>query len=301
MKSIDLDVKTKDEARSFIGECEDVFGQEIDDAIKSLVSSKDTKIVTLSGPTCSGKTTTARKLTEHIETKGRRAVVMSIDDFFIDRNNRNVVNDEAPDYDTVKAIDIDYFARFTERLLNGESVLVPTYDFIKTARTGYNEYIPNENDIYVFEGIQAVYPEISSLLGRHESLFICVNRGIRYHESFIDKNDIRLLRRIVRDHRFRGANAEFTLHLWDGVRANEEENIFPNAKSCSVYIDSCLAYEPFILNKHAIPLLDTVPKDSRYYAAAEELKEKISAFKNDNFEDCMIPNNSVFREFIGSL
>ena len=179
MKSIDLDVKTKDEARSFIGECEDVFGQEIDDAIKSLVSSKDTKIVTLSGPTCSGKTTTAKKLTEHIETKGRRAVVMSIDDFFIDRNNRNVVNDEAPDYDTVKAIDIDYFAHFTERLMKGESVLVPTYDFIKTARTGYNEYIPNENDIYVFEGIQAVYPEISSLLGRHESIFICVNCGIR--------------------------------------------------------------------------------------------------------------------------
>ena len=226
---------------------------------------------------------------------------MSIDDFFIDRNNRNVVNDEAPDYDTVKAIDIDYFARFTERLLKGESVLVPTYDFIKTARTGYNEYIPNENDIYVFEGIQAVYPEISSLLGRHKSLFICVNRGIRYHESFIDKNDIRLLRRIVRDHRFRGATAEFTLHLWDGVRANEEENIFPNAKSCSVYIDSCLAYEPFILNKHALPLLDTVPKDSRYHAAAEELKEKISAFESDNFEDCMIPNNSVFREFIGNL
>ena len=203
MKSIDLDVKTKDEARSFIGECEDVFGQEIDDAIKSLVSSNNTKIVTLSGPTCSGKTTTAKKLTEHIETKGRRAVVMSIDDFFIDRNNRNVVNDEAPDYDTVKAIDIDYFAHFTERLMKGESVLVPTYDFIKTARTGYNEYIPNENDIYVFEGIQAVYPEISSLLGRHESIFICVNCGIRYHESFIDKNDIRLLRRIIRDHRFR--------------------------------------------------------------------------------------------------
>ena len=91
MKSIDLDVKTKDEARSFIGECEDVFGQEIDDAIKSLVSSNNTKIVTLSGPTCSGKTTTAKKLTEHIETKGRRAVVMSIDDFFIDRNNRNLL------------------------------------------------------------------------------------------------------------------------------------------------------------------------------------------------------------------
>ncbi len=299
MKSIDIDVKTKVEAQDFILKCEDFFNHEIDNAIKCVTNSHDTKILTLSGPTCSGKTTTANKLTEHITALGENAVVMSIDDFFLDGSKRKTVEGKAPDYDSVKAIDLDYFAKFTEKLIKGETVLVPRYDFKTTSRVGYEEYIPQENDIYIFEGIQAVYPEIVSLLGKHKSLFISVQRSIKYNSAVLDKNELRLLRRVVRDYLFRGASAEFTLHLWDGVRENEEKSIFPNAINCSVYIDSCLAYEPFILSRRAGELLSTVPSDSKYRSEAEKLISKISYFKNDNFEDCMIPQNSVFREFIG--
>lgn len=299
MKSIDVSLKTKNEAQNFVLQCEDIFSTELDNAVKFVASSDNSKVITLSGPTCSGKTTTAEKLTEHLTSNGKRVVVISIDDFFLDRDMRNSVEGEAPDYDTVKAIDLDYFAYFTDRLLKGKSVLIPKYDFSQTSRVGYHEYIPSDNDIYVFEGIQAVYPEISSLLGNHQSLFISVQNDIEYNGNMIRKNDIRLLRRVVRDYLFRGATAEFSLHLWEGVRANEEENIFPNAIECSVKIDSCLSYEPFILSRYALPLLETVPSDSRYRFEAENLMKKIAVFSNENFEDCMIPRNSVFREFIG--
>lgn len=107
------------------------------------------------------------------------------------------------------------------------------------------------------------------------------------------------MRRIVRDHKFRGATAEFSFHLWRGVRVNEEENIFPNAGNCDIYINSLLDYEPFVIARHLIPLLDTVPADSIYRDEADELRAKIKPYENDLFEDGMIPADSVFREFIG--
>ena len=300
MVNLHLNINNADDARKFIGECEASFVKEINDAIRSITDNHDSRLVMLSGPTCSGKTTTARRLTDRITESGYRAIVMSIDDFFLDRNSRNRVDIDAPDYDSVKAIDLEYFEYFIGRLLRGESVLIPVYDFTATARVGYNEYIPHENDIYVFEGIQAVYPEITSLLGgKYKSIFISVSDDISYNGTTLTKNELRLLRRVVRDYKFRGATAEFTLHLWEGVRYNEETNIFPNSQNCSVYLNSFLPYEPFIISSYATPLLKTVPHDSRYRSIADELIYKMSSFDSAYFEDSMIPADSVFREFIG--
>lgn len=300
MVNLHLNIKNADEAREFITECEASFAREITDAIYSITDNHDSRLIMLSGPTCSGKTTTARRLTDRITESGHRAVVMSIDDFFLDRDSRNRVDTDAPDYDSVKAIDLEYFEHFIRRLLRGESVLIPVYDFTSTSRVGYNEYIPRENDIYVFEGIQAVYPEITSLLGgKYRSIFISVGEDISYKGTTLTKNELRLLRRVVRDYKFRGATAEFTLHLWGGVRHNEETNIFPNSQGCSVYLNSLLPYEPFIISAYAVPLLRTVPHGSRYREEAEELIAKMSAFDGEYFEDSMIPADSVFREFIG--
>lgn len=300
MINLHLNIKNANEARDFISNCEAAFAKEITDAIYSIMDNHENRLIMLSGPTCSGKTTTARRLTDRITESGHRAVVMSIDDFFLDRSSRNRVDTDAPDYDSVKAIDLEYFELFIGRLLRSESVLKPVYDFSATARVGYNEYIPHENDIYVFEGIQAVYPEITSLLGgKYKSIFISVGEDISYNGTTLTKNELRLLRRVVRDYKFRGATAEFTLHLWEGVRQNEENNIFPNSKNCSVYLNSLLPYEPFIISRYAEPLLETIPKESRYRDEAEELIDKVSSFDCEYFEDCMIPADSVFREFIG--
>ena len=114
-----------------------------------------------------------------------------------------------------------------------------------------------------------------------------------------DRHEIRLLRRIVRDYRFRGATPEFSFHLWKGVRKNEETNIFPNAGNCDIYLNSFLPYELSVIRKAVLPLLADVPADSEYRADADELTRKLSALPEDCFDDRMIPNHSVFREFIG--
>ncbi len=301
MRKLEINVNHTTEAQDFITYCENKFSSEIDLAIEDVLS-HNVKIITLSGPTCSGKTTTATHLVRRINESGHRAVVLSIDDFYKDRdeNERNNTENKAPDYDSVKSIDLEYLKEFTSALLAGETVRIPRYSFTEGIRVGYDEYIPDHRDIYVFEGIQAVYPEVTALFGdNYKSIFISVADDVTYRGVELSQNEIRLLRRIVRDNQFRNATAEFTFFLWDGVRDNEEKNIFPNATECDVYINSFLEYELFIIDNHVKGLLLSVPNDSIHRADAEELYNKISVFDNPYFEDRMIPENSVFREFIG--
>lgn len=298
MIDLKFNINTYEEAEQYINECEKTFSDNLDAAIETLFDSP-VGTITLSGPTCSGKTTTANKLTRRIRKSGKNAVRISIDDFFISRSDRNFVDGDSPDYDSVAAIDLDCLAGFTKRLYLGLPALMPCYDFNETGRVGYTELYPDADDIYIFEGIQGVYPEVTSLLEEHKGIFLTTPDGIRYNGSSLDRHEMRLLRRLVRDAKFRGATAEFTLHLWVGVRDNEEKNIFPNAADCTVNISSYLFYEPFILARHAIPLLDTVPKDSRYRAQADDLMERLTAFDFPLFREEMVPEFSMFREFIG--
>ena len=300
MRQLSFDIKSAVEAQELILGCEKAFYDEIDEALEEIFSGGDVKIIALAGPTCSGKTTTANKLTERIVKSGKNAVVLSIDDFFLDRKDRNNVNTEAPDYDTVNAIDLDYLGKFAKDLLAGKKVFIPRYSFTETARVGYEEYIPDERDIYVFEGIQAVYPQVTALFnGNHKSVFISVSEGVSYNGTVLSSDEVRLLRRLVRDYKFRNATAEFTYHLWRGVRDNEEKNIFPNAAGCDVHINSLLSYEPFIIEKYAQEILATVPDDSQYKSEAVSLAEKLKAFDSPYFDSTTVPSNSVFREFIG--
>ena len=300
MKTIPCTIRTTEEAQAYVDLCETRYTERIEEALASILTGEPVGIVALAGPTCSGKTTTAAKLTRRIEEAGRRAVVMSIDDFFKDRADRNVVDGESPDYDSAAAIDLHYFEAFMKRLNAGLPVLVPHYDFTATGRTAYNEYYPHPDDIYVFEGIQAVYPEVTRLFGaRYFTIFMNVKEDVSCGDSALNRDELRLLRRIVRDYRFRGATPEFTLHLWEGVRANELNNIFPNAKKRDLTLDSFLDYEPFFLARYAVPLLRTVPAGSRYRDEAEDLAARLAAFDCPLVEERMIPQNSVFREFIG--
>ncbi len=302
MRKIDLSINNISEAEEFVVTSEKNFSNELDEAIEEVFSNDGVRIITLSGPTCSGKTTTAERLVRRINNSGHRALVMSIDDFYSDRkpHERNNTEDAAPDYDSVNSIDLEYLKKFTSRLIEGKTVLIPKYSFLDAARVGYEEYIPDEGDIYVFEGIQAVYPEVTEMFGgRNRSIFISVTDDVSYKGVVLSKDEIRILRRLVRDYKFRNATAEFTLHLWDGVRDNEEKNIFPNANNCDVYINSFLPYEPFIIAKYAKELLSTVPIYSRYRTDADALREKLEAFDCPYLDDRMIPKNSVFREFIG--
>ena len=296
-----FNVQTPEEAERFILECETEFRARLDSVVNAVLAGNDLRTIALSGATCSGKTTTANRLIEQIRASGHRAVVISVDDFFLDRRKgeRNCVDNAPPDYDSVEAIDLDYLSAFFARLRERKSVLVPKYDFTATCRVGYHEYLPDPLDIYVVEGIQAVYPEVTALLGEHRSIFMAFADDVSVNGVPFGRHEIRLLRRIVRDYNFRGATPEFSFHLWDGVRANEEKNIFPNAGGCDYILNSFLPYELFVLKKHVLPLLADVPPGSRYRPAADKLTEKLSALSEFPIDDRRIPQNSVFREVIG--
>lgn len=306
MKYINTQINSEEAAAQLVCNSENAFSislnQAVDKAIRRHVSEPGNgiKIITLSGPTCSGKTTTADRLIQRIANVGFHAVVFSIDDFFLDRERTNDVSAEKPDYDSVKALDLEQFDQCVQALRAGRTAFVPHYDFTTGKRDRYTEYNPSERDIYIFEGIQAVYPEVAGILGKNQkSIFIHVAEDVQTERVVLSRYEIRLLRRLVRDYRFRNALPEFTLFLWETVRKNEDANIYPYANQCDVYIDSFLPYEPFILAGDVLPLLQDIPKNSPHRAEADVLAEKLQYFNNTCFHESMIPEKSVFREFIG--
>lgn len=300
MKIICREANCPDEAKAFILKCEAEFDKKLRDAA-SLLIERRSKVITLSGPTCSGKTTTATLLVEELEREGYNAVVMSIDDFYLDNLRHGTAEGEMPDFDTVKSIDLEYLGHYVENLLLGRMVMKPNFNFTTGIRSGYSEYLPSDNDIYIFEGIQAVYPEVTELFGdRYSSVFICVKDDVIVNGIRFTNNEIRLLRRMVRDNNFRNATPEFTLHCWESVRDNEEKNIFPNAHNPDVFIDSFLPYELFVIASYAIPLLRSVSCENENYKVADDLAGRLKNVEDSLYSPSFIPKESMFREFIGN-
>lgn len=304
MKEICANIQSEKEARRLIETSEEVFTEILRRDVAALVGDHvaggAVRMLTLSGPTCSGKTTTANHLIRQIENVGYHAVVLSIDDFFLDRGRSNSVEGERPDYDSVKAIDLPAFSQCMESLRAGRVTRLPHYSFRTGKRDYYTEYSPTKQDIYVIEGIQAVYPEVVRILDAdYKSIFIHVAEDVRCGDVMLTRYEIRLLRRIVRDYQFRSAHPEFTLFMWESVRQNEERSIYPNAGRCDVTIDSFLPYELFFLAADALPLLAEVPETSAYYKEARRLMALLEPFLCPYFQKSMVPADSVFREFIG--
>ncbi len=299
MKNINLEIKSKEEAKAYIESCEADFDFKLRQAAKRAAES-DCRIITLSGPTCSGKTTTARLLEEEIERSRHNAVVLSIDDFYRDNIRSSTPEGQTPDFDSASTIDLDYLEVFLSALRRGERVMVPKFDFTTGVRVSYSELIPEERDVFVIEGIQAVYPEVVPLFGDCSTgIFVCVEDDVCFNGVEFASSEIRLFRRTVRDFKFRNATPAFTLECWDSVRANEEKNIFPNTGNTDVFIDSFLPYELPVIAKYAIPLYETVTVSDRGYDMAQKLLKKLKQVTCDFFEPRHIPRDSMFREFIG--
>ena len=300
MICIDKVIKTQSEARDFVRDCEMDFDQRLSASIRGIVRDRDMRCITLSGPTCAGKTTAAHKLTDEIKAIGRNAKIISIDDFFHASGEIDVL-DKTLDYDSVDAIDLDYFSICVHSLLSGVPAMLPYFDFQVRKRTRYSEYRLDHRDVVIFEGIQAVYPEVTALLEPYgyKSIFVNVSEDVTVNGVLFSKNDIRLARRIVRDFRFRAASPEFTLHIWDNVRKNEEKNIFPHVRSEAYLLDSFQPFELFMIGQFVMPLLDTVPRESRYYRLSRDLFDKFYAIRGNEISPEYLSEDSLYREFLG--
>lgn len=283
--------------QAFVNECERDFEARLESSIARISADPELCAVGLSGPTCSGKTTAAKKLTDDFSRYGKNVHIISIDDFFKDSFEEKA-SGELPDFESIAAIDLDAFYECVDAIFGKRKTKIPHFDFVTGRRSGYTEIAPSENDLYIFEGIQAIYPEIREVLSRthSKSVYICAQSSIDVGGKVFDPNEIRLMRRIVRDSNFRGATPEYTMFLWEGVRANEEKNIYPYCGLSDVSIDSTMTYDVCVLAQFLRPLLLTVGRDSKNYKEAQELLEKIEGI--ESIPSVMIPDGSLYYEFI---
>ena len=259
------------------------------------------KIILLSGPSSSGKTTTARKLSMYLKTMGLNPVPISLDDYFLERSETPLNENGKPDFESLKAIDIKLFNNQISKLLKGSKVTTPTFNFI-TGKKEYNTQIQmQENDVLVVEGLHALSEELLTEIPKNRKFKIYISPLVYLNiddDNRINLTDIRLLRRMVRDNRNRGYSPSHTLSTWAEVRNGEEKYVFPYQDCADVIFNTFLAYELPVMKVYALPLLYTVQSDDPEYLTAVRLIKLLNLvlpLPNDD-----IPSLSILREFIGN-
>ena len=288
--------------REYVVACDQRFQEEMNEVVEQVVATKELRLLGLTGPTCSGKTTAAKKLTASLEAHGHRVHVISIDDFYYNteylRTRPGISQDVEIDYDSEDTIDAELLAETAERLMRGIPTKMPRFNF----RTGQREdgltLSPMADDVFLFEGIQVLYPKINRILDgeSYRSIYISPEKGIEIGGECFVPNEIRLMRRLVRDLRYRESNAEFTFFLWDSVRKNEEKSIFPNTNSCHYFINSTMPYEIGMLKPYLEEMLPAVRRENRYWESAQSILRKLQNIQVVPSE--YITQNSLYKEFI---
>lgn len=258
------------------------------------------KIVLLSGPTSSGKTTTSKKLALYLKTLGLKPHSLSLDDYFLEREDTPLGEDGKPDYEGIRAIDIKLFNRQIKKLLEGHEVITPTYDFVTGSKVFNRPLKLNGNDLLIIEGLHALNEEITKEIPKKNKYKIYISPLIFLNiddDNRISLTDVRLLRRMVRDYYTRGRSPSTTLASWQDVRKGEEKYVFPYQDDANVIFNSFLAYELGVLKIFVEPLLYSVPPEDPEYHTAIRLLEVLRLVLPIKSSD--IPQTSILREFIG--
>ena len=262
----------------------------------------DTTMIMIAGPSSSGKTTFARRLSTQLRVNGKRPVSISVDDYFVDRDKTPLKKDGQPDFEALEAIDIEQFNMDLIALLEGETIQLPKFNFVTGIRekSGDCVRVDREHPIIV-EGIHALNPKLTSGIPEKNKFKIYISAltqlNIDNHNR-IATTDTRLIRRMVRDVKYRGSGPSRTFDMWQGVREGEEKNIFPFQEEADAMFNSTLVYEMSVLKKHIVPLLEEIGPDSSHYSEAKKLIKFLKYFGSIE-KETSIPPNSLLREFIG--
>ena len=262
---------------------------------------KDVKIILIAGPSSSGKTTTCRKLSMYLRSFGLEPREISMDNYFVDRVNNPKDENGEYDFECLEAINVKAFDKDVQDLLNGKGVKLQTYNFITgQSEPGTEDTYLGANEVLIIEGIHALNDKILTSIDRKNKYKIYLSPltilTIDMHNR-IPTTDNRLLRRIVRDNRTRGYNAEDTLKGWKKVRQGEEKHIFPNQDAADVVFNTALIYEIGVLKTYVEPLLYSVPVTSPKYKDAIRLINMLKTFLP--IPSDAVPDDSLLREFIG--
>ncbi len=290
------------EIKDFILVAEALHEKKIANIADKIYESKDRiKIVLIAGPSSSGKTTFSKRLSVQLRVLGLRPQPISLDDYFLERDKTPKTEDGKFDFESVKALDLELFNSHLSRLLEGEEVELPRYNFVTGKReTSGKRFRMDENSVLVIEGIHGLNELLTSSIPRENKYKIYISALTQLNiddHNRIPTTDVRVLRRIVRDNMSRGRDAETTLLTWPMVREGEEKYIFPFQEEADIMFNSTLDYEMCVLKSHAETLISHIGQDSQVYVEAKRLQIFLSYFKTASDE--LVPHNSIIREFIG--
>ena len=259
------------------------------------------KLILISGPSSSGKTTFSKRLSVQLIANGLRPYPISLDDYFVNREDTPKDENGNYDYESLYALDLGFFNQQLQALLNGEEVELPRFNFTTGKREMSGKRLKlNENTILILEGIHALNPELTTHIPSENKFKIYVSALTTIlldNHNYIPTTDNRLLRRIIRDYKYRGYSAEETISRWPSVRAGEDKWIFPYQENADVMFNSALLFELAIIKDYAEPILRKVPNNRPEYSEAYRLRKFLEYFVP--LQDKELPPTSLLREFLG--
>lgn len=268
---------------------------------EEITNRKGVKLVLLAGPSSSGKTTSCKRLSIQLAVNGLKPLQISLDDYFVDREKTPKDASGEYDYESIYALDLDLINEQFNALFRGEEVELPKYDFQsgKSKKSG-NKLKMNDNNVLVVEGIHALNPELTAHIPQEQIFRVyasALTTILLDNHNYIPTTDNRLLRRIIRDYKYRGVSAQETIHRWPSVRAGENKWIFPFQENADAMLNTAMLYELAVIKMQAEPLLQQVPENCEEYAEAYRLLKFLKYFKGIPYNN--LPPTSLLREFLG--
>ena len=266
-----------------------------------IANRKGVKLVLLAGPSSSGKTTTCKRLSIQLLTNGIKPLQISLDDYFVDREKTPLGEDGEYDYESLYALNLPLLNEQFNALFRGEEVELPHYNFQlgKSERSGKRLKLAPDN-VVVVEGIHALNPELTAQIPNEQKFTVyasALTTILLDNHNYIPTTDNRLLRRIIRDHKYRGVSARETIRRWPSVRAGENKWIFPYQENADAMFNTAMLYELAVIKPQAEPLLEQVPENCEEYSEAYRLKKFLGYFKPIPYDK--LPPTSLLREFLG--
>ena len=268
---------------------------------EEIASRKGVKLVLLAGPSSSGKTTSCKRLSIQLAVNGLKPLQISLDDYFVDMEKTPKDASGEYDYESIYALDLDLINEQFNALFRGEEVELPKYDFQsgKSKKSG-NRLKMTDNNVLVVEGIHALNPELTAHIPQEQIFRVyasALTTILLDNHNYIPTTDNRLLRRIIRDYKYRGVSAQETIHRWPSVRAGENKWIFPFQENADAMLNTAMLYELAVIKMQAEPLLQQVPENCEEYAEAYRLLKFLKYFKGIPYNN--LPPTSLLREFLG--
>jgi len=295
------DLNNKELHKKYVELCDDEFEIYFGSIVQNILAFDKVKILTISGPSSAGKTTTALKLASELNKSGVNAKIISMDNFYKNRDDVPVKPDGGPDFETIDALDVELMIKCLSEAVKTNKTQLPKFDF-KTGerREEYKDFELRDHEMIIIEGIHGLNPKIiDNLPGENiKSIYTTIGEKVFLPNDIIfSKRDIRFLRRLIRDYKYRGAVPEFTFTLWETVRESESLYIFPYENNAHIKINSFYKYELNVIKEQALKLLTKIKEDSKYYGKSLELINKLSYIIAIDEE--FVPSRSLIREFIG--